>query len=141
MLRKNSRMSLTDISKATQIPVSTVYERLRQYYGKVIKKYTVLLDFVQLGYSTHVTFFLKVKNKHKQRLLMHIQTQHNVNNAYCINNGFDLCCDAVFRNLHESEAFAKHLEEEYNISRIQSYYILAEVKREGFYLQPAVGWL
>lgn len=136
ILRKNGRMSLTNISKETRIPVSTVYERLRQFSGGIIKRYTVLLDFVKLGYSTRMSLLLRVRGEHKQELLKFLLCHHNVNNAYHINNGFDICCDAFFRDMYEAEAFIKRLEDEYRVSKVQQFYILEEIKREGFFVQP-----
>lgn len=135
-LRQNGRMSLTEISRKTKIPVSTIYERLRGYYGNIIKRYTVLLDFTKLGYGIRVSFFLKVSSNQREKLLKWLEKQHNVNNAYRINNGFDILCEAMFRDMVTAEQFSKEIEQKFQTSKVQLFYILEEVKHEGFFVQP-----
>ncbi|MEK6920974.1 MAG: Lrp/AsnC family transcriptional regulator [Nanoarchaeota archaeon] len=136
-LRQNGRMSLTEISRETNIPVSTIYERLRGYYGNIIKRYTILLDFTKLGYGVRVSLFLKVNNNQREKLLKYFQMQDNVNNAYRINNGFDILCEAVFIDMSAAEQFSKDIEQKFHTSKVQLFYILEEVKHEGFFIQPA----
>ncbi len=135
-LRENGRMTLTEISKRTNIPVSTIYERLRGYYGDIIKRYTILLDFTKLGYGVRVSFFLKVNNNQREKLLKYLKLQHNVNNAYRINNGFDILCEAVFTDMIAAEQFSKEIEQKFHTTKVQLFYILEEVKHEGFCIQP-----
>ena len=44
-LRENSRNNLTNISKMTGIPISTIFDWLKKYEGSIIKKHTALLSF------------------------------------------------------------------------------------------------
>lgn len=130
ILRKNGRMTLTNISKETHMPVSTVFEKLRQYTGNIIKKYTVLLDFGKLGYTIRLSLVLKVGCKDK--LLQFLNTHHSVNNVYRINNGYDVLCEAVFRDIYTAESFLQALEE-FSVVKMEVFYILEDVKREGFF--------
>lgn len=132
-LRKDSRMSLTNISKETRIPVSTVYEKLRNYAGNVIQKYTVLLDFRKLGYSIRITVVLKAMQR--DRIMEFLQGNVHVNNAYRINNGYDVMCEGIFKDIHSAESFIQSLEE-YGVSKMEVFYILDDVKREGFFAEP-----
>ncbi len=132
-LRKNGRATLTALSKRTQVPVSTIYERLRQHYGIIIKRYTVLLDFHKLGYSVHMHFILKAEKKQKHKLLDFLEKDDAVNTVYKINNGFDFICEAFFVNIQEAENFIEILEEKYVVRKLQSFYILEEVKKEEFF--------
>ncbi|MBI5073365.1 Lrp/AsnC family transcriptional regulator [Candidatus Woesearchaeota archaeon] len=133
-LRNDGRMSLSDISRATRIPVSTVYERLRQFSGGIIQKYTVLLDFRKLGYMTRMHLLLRVKGENKADVMNFLLNQLQVNNAYHINNGFDISCDVLFHDMYEADAFLKRLEDEFHVSKVQPFYILEEIKREGFFM-------
>lgn len=139
-LRKDGRMSLTDISRATQIPVSTIYERLKQFSGDIIQKYTVLLDFRKLGYTTRMHLLLRVKGENKVAVMNFLRNQLQVNNAYHINNGFDISCDVLFQDMYEADAFLKKLEDGLHVSKVQPFYILEDIKREGFFMDSfAVG--
>ena len=35
-LRQNARLSLTKMSKTTHVPISTIYDKLKQYERKII---------------------------------------------------------------------------------------------------------
>lgn len=135
-LRQNARLSLTEMSRKTNIPVSTIYERLRCHYGDIIKRYTVLLDFNKLGYGIRVSLFLKVAHNQRERLCMYLEQQQHINNAYRITHGFDILCDAVFTDIGSAEEFSRDLERRFKLSKIQMFYILEEVKREGFFTEP-----
>ena len=51
-LRRDGRTSLTELSKKTRIPISTIFDRLKQNKNNFIKKHTALIDFAKLGYNT-----------------------------------------------------------------------------------------
>ena len=67
-LRDNSREKLTEISKKTHIPISTLFDMLKEMQGNIITKHTVLLNFHGLGYQAHAQVFLKVDKIHKEEL-------------------------------------------------------------------------
>ena len=67
-LRENSRESLTRMSRKISIPVSTIYEKLKNYEKTVIKKHTSLLDFNKLGFGTRATIILKSKKENRENL-------------------------------------------------------------------------
>ncbi len=50
-LRKNSRIKLKDLAKKLQVPLSTVYSRIKKMEGEgVIRDYTIKTDWKKLGY-------------------------------------------------------------------------------------------
>ena len=65
-LRQNAREKLTNMSKKTRIPVSTLFDRIRMHEGKLIKKHTALIDFNKLGYNTRANIILKVKKTDRE---------------------------------------------------------------------------
>ena len=72
LLRENSRMSLTDMSRITKIPVSTLYDKIKIYNKGLIMKHTTLVDFAQLGFSTRARVLLKVKRAELQVVRDHL---------------------------------------------------------------------
>ena len=87
-LRKNGRLSLTNLSKHTSIPVSTLYERIKKL--NAIKKYTSIIDFGKLGYDLNVTIMIRVRKDQKKILREYALNSHSVNSAYIIDNNYDL---------------------------------------------------
>lgn len=133
-LRQNCRLSLTEISKKTRIPVTTIYDKLKEACDDIITRYTVLLDFAKLGYTIRVQFFIRAQKNKRENLFQHLLTHPNVNSAYLVNNGYDFACDTLFRDIASAEQFAKELEEKYRVTKIDSFYVLQDFKREAFLL-------
>lgn len=139
LLRKNSRVSLMELSRQTQVPVSTVYQKLRQTFRPVIKKHTIVLDFAKLGYNVRVHFFLKANKNMKEKMLDFLLRKQNVNNAYRINNGFDVLGEAIFRDINAAEKFLEELQEKYHVPKLHAFYILDDIVREKFFETVPVG--
>lgn len=60
LLRKNSRIQLTEIQKETSISVSTIFDRIKKLeQKKIIKKYTILLNTTYLRCSIKNIFVIK----------------------------------------------------------------------------------
>ncbi len=133
-LRQNSRLSLTEISKKTHIPVTTIYDKLKEACDDIITRYTVLLDFTKLGYTVRVQFFIKAHKNKREDLFQHLLMHPNVNSAYIVNNGYDFACDALFRDIATAELFARELEEKHRVAKVDSFYVLQDFKREAFLL-------
>lgn len=53
LLRENSRISVTELSKRLGIPDTTVHYRMKKL-SEIIKKYTVLLDYEAIGLSLYL---------------------------------------------------------------------------------------
>ena len=131
-LRQNSREKLTTISKKTNIPISTLFDMLKELQGDLITKSTVLLDFSKLGYHTRANIFLKVNNENKDKLRNHLDLNPNVNTIFKVNNNWNFLIETVHKNIKELDSFLEKLECEYKIEDKQIHYLIDEVKREGF---------
>jgi len=138
-LRENSRDKLTDISKRTNIPISTLFDILKQIQGKVITKSTVLLDFYELGYHTRAQVFLRVGSEKKEELKRHLINHANVNNIYKVNNGWDFIIETVHENIRGLDKFLEQLGQKYDIKEQEIHYLIDELKREGFVIDSKQG--
>ena len=68
-LRKNSRRSLTDISKDTDTPLSSVFKTVTRLEKTVVRKHTCIVDFAQLGYPLKVGMFITTGKKKELKKL------------------------------------------------------------------------
>ena len=134
-LRENSREKLTTISKKTNIPISTLFDLLKELQSGLVTKSTVLLDFSKLGYHTRAKVFLKVCNENKEKLKNHLELNPNVNTVFKINNNWNLLIETVHKNIKELDNFLEKLEDNYNLEDKQIHYLIDEVKREGFKME------
>jgi DNA-binding Lrp family transcriptional regulator len=131
-LRVNARETLTSMSRKTRIPVSTIFDKLKENMNGIIKKPTVLIDFHKLGYPTVSTILLKVNKENREQLKDYLIKSFNVNSIYKVNNGYDFIVEVIFKNMQEQEYFIEKLEENYNIIDLKTFFIIEELKKEDF---------
>ena len=130
-------MGLTAMSRSSNVPVSTIYDRLRVYLGTYVQRTTALLNFQQLGYHTRVNILLRVEPKSRDALRDHLVHALPVNSLFKINNGFDYFADCVFHDMHELEQFLDALDQ-YGVKAKQVYFIIDDIKREAFLSDPSL---
>ncbi|MEK6904594.1 MAG: Lrp/AsnC family transcriptional regulator [Nanoarchaeota archaeon] len=135
-LRKNARESLTTISRKTGIPVSTIFDKLKNNINNLVQRHTSLLNFNEMGYSTRITMTLRVKKNEKEKAREFLLKNRFVNSAYKINNGYDFLIEAIFRNMSEVEAFIEQMESSFKVNEMKIFYIIDEIKREDFMSSP-----
>lgn len=130
-LRKNARTPMTKISKQTNIPVSTIFDKLREYDKDLITKNTCLLNFRTLGYDVKAHLLFKVGKEARAAFLSFLQTSTHTNSIFRVNNGYDYLVEAVFKNLQELQEFYEQTDN-YGLEAKQEYFILEDLAREQF---------
>ncbi len=135
-LRNNGRKSLTAISKETRIPVSTIFDRIKNKSQQLITKTTCLIDFSKIGMNTRAKIALKTIPKERKILREFLDKQKNVNSLYKINNGYDYLIDVVFANLKDLEEFLETIEDSFKIRTKHVFYVIEEIKQEQFMSDP-----
>ena len=135
-LRQNARQTLTSISKKTKIPISTLYDKLKQHEKTLILKHTTLVDFSKLGYNSRAKIMISSSKEDRDKLRGFLVSYPRINSLFKINNGYDFLAEGVFRNIKELEEFLELLEEKFCIKDKKVFYIIDEVKRESFLSSP-----
>lgn len=135
-LRQNSRKSLTQLSKDTKIPVSTLHEKIQAYKNDLIKKNTAIIDFEKIGYNTRANVLIKVEKNQRQELQDFLSKCNNINCLLKVNNGFDFLAEFIFEHIKELEDFMEMLEQRFPITNRETYYIIEDLKREEFMANP-----
>ena len=131
-LRSNARATLTQISKETKIPISTLFDKLKTHQGDIIAKHTSLINFDKLGYHARVQIFLKAPLEIRDRLANYLQHHEQINSVFEITNGFDFLVEGVFTQVHEAENFLADLEFRFSPLEYNTHYIIQDLKREEF---------
>ena len=135
-LRQDGRKRLTEISKDTGIPVSTIFEKIRRKTGNYVSRHTCLIDFPRLGMNARAQIALKTVPTQRQELRDYLQKKISVNSLYKINNGYDYLIDVIFSKLKELEEFLEELEEYFKIRTKHVFYVIEEITREEFLSDP-----
>jgi len=136
-LRQNGRIPLTVLSRKTKLPVSTIHDRLRKHKETGLLRPTALLCFEKMGFATRAQILLSVESE-KGKLYAYLKEHPNVNSLYKINNGWNLIMECVFKDMYSMEDFVEKLETSYPIKKKEVHYVLEELKREGFFSNPAL---
>jgi DNA-binding Lrp family transcriptional regulator len=131
-LRENSRETLTRMSKKTGVPVSTLYDRLQYHNGRLITRFTSLLDFKVLGYMIRVHMLIRVSHDSKDKLRSFLERASNANSVVALNNDFDFLIDGVSKDMAELESFKDKLYANATIEKFKSFFVVDEIKREAF---------
>lgn len=132
--RNNARESLTRISRKTSIPVSTIFDRLREYENTLIAKHTTLIDFRQLGFDLKAQFLFKIEGSKKDEFQRFLSRHPRINSVFRINNGFDFLVEAIFIGLDDLDHFLDEVKI-FPIEARQEFFVLQEILREGFLSQ------
>jgi DNA-binding Lrp family transcriptional regulator len=131
-LRKDGRQSLTEISRKVNMPVSTIFDRVRSSKEDVIRRFTCLLDFSLVGFNCRAQMVFRIKKEDRARMQNHLLKHPNVNSVYKINNGYDFLVETVFKQLKDVDDFMEKVEEKFKILEKKVYYIIEDIAREVF---------
>lgn len=131
-LRSNARYTLTELSRLTKIPISTVFDKIRNYETTFITKYAPLIDFTKFGFFARASVVLKVGKQHLDQAKVYLLNHPNVNSLYKINNGFDFQVELVFRHMQELEEFLDLFSRRFAVKQIITFYLIDEIKKESF---------
>ena len=135
-LRRDSRQTLTNISKKTGVPISTIYDKIRLNKGELVNRHTCLLDFSKIGFACRVNIAVKVRKEERAMIRDFFIGSENINNLYRINNGYDFLIEGVFKDVKEVEEFMDRCESRFDLLEVNIYYIIDEIKRESFLTEP-----
>ena len=136
-LRHDGRITLKSLGRATRTPISTAFERLKQFRKNGLIRPTVLVDFARIGFGSRILVAVKADRVIREELENYLVTHLNVNSVWHVNNGFTLVFEAVFRSMQHSEHFIEELDYLFKLRRKMVFYVLDESRREGFFSDPA----
>ena len=134
-LRNDGRMQLTKLSSLTGMPLSTVFDKLRYSEKELITKYICLLDFSKLGYNLRVNIAIRV-GQNKDDVGDFLVKNQSVNSVSKVTNGYDFMIEGVFKQIKDLEEFMEQLETKFKIEDKKYFFILEDLKKEGFLSNP-----
>ena len=131
-LRKDGRMKLTKMSENIQVPVTTIYGKIKSFEQRHIRKYAPLLDFAALGYNVKVQMVISVANEGREKLRNYLLVHTNVNTLQKVNFSSDFLAECIFTTIPELEKFTLGMEKRFPIKGITRFHITEELKQEDF---------
>jgi DNA-binding Lrp family transcriptional regulator len=131
-IRKNSRASLTYLAYKAEMPISSTFNKLKELESSVIKKYTSIVDFKKLGYSTWSKLIIKVNKNQREDFKNFVLSHENVNSVFEINNGYDFLIETFHENKIDLKLFIENLQEKFEISSMHVIDVINDLQRERF---------
>ncbi len=135
-LRNNSRETLTKLSKKTNVPISTLHDKLKGKCGEVIQRNVALIDFSKVGFHCRAYITMRVNKKQRNDIREYLEKQQELNTLLRINNGYDFLVEGVFRNINDMEMFIERLDEKFDIKEKKVYHVINNIKQEAFMNSP-----
>jgi len=135
-LRNNARKKITRISKDIDVPVTTIYDKIRVHNQKFVQRYASLLDFPKLGLHAKALVSIKVDANARDELQRYLLDHPNVNSLSRIGYAYDLLAEVVFNDAGEIKDFTENIEQKFGISEIQVLNVIDELKKEAFLTKP-----
>ena len=138
-LRKNSRDTITRISKKTGVPISTIFDRIKSYKKLCIERFTCLLNFSELGLKSHSFVVFGVNKTKREEMKKFFVTSENVNAVIRINHKYDFLVELVFSDIQQLEFFLDRVDERFGTRPKHIFYVVEDVGRELFLTGETLG--
>jgi DNA-binding Lrp family transcriptional regulator len=131
-IRNDTRRPIPAIAKATGVPPSTIYEKMRRQYKDVFKKHIALLNFHELGYHSVVHFAISCRENDRQELRSFLMEHPRINSLHRVNFGWDFLAEGIFKDLGEAEDFKTLLKARFCPRQLECFSVVEELKKESF---------
>lgn len=131
-LRKNARTSLKEVASKLNLPTSTVHDKVRRFKKKIIKRYTSLIEYQELGYQTHLFLALKTKKECREKLESYLKNSQEVNSFYQVNDKFDFLVEAIFIDQKKAHDFIEEIKEYFKLENFHIHNVINNPKKEEF---------
>jgi len=127
VLSKDSRISCREIASLLRMHPATVMKKVKEMEGeKVIKKYTINVDYEKLGYT--MTAFVFVQYESGKYPIEELAKIPGVVCAYEITGEYDAVCMVIAKNRSELKNIIHEIASSANVKRTSTALVLKTVK-------------
>ncbi|MBN2454765.1 Lrp/AsnC family transcriptional regulator [Candidatus Woesearchaeota archaeon] len=132
-LRRNGRAKLSEISRDTGIPTTTLFEHLKQFSAGCVRKYVPLVDWQSCGFGIRVAGAIKAKQSSKEKLQEFLSSSKSINSLQRINNNLDFFFEALFPMIKDFEEFNENLRS--MSAKLKTFFIVEAVREEHLFTE------
>ncbi len=137
ILLENSRLSFREIAKKAGLSVVTIIKRTKDLEKqRIIKSYTVNLDYEKLGYDVQAIIQLQITKGKLFEVEKKIARNPNVFAIYDTTGEHDAVVIAKFKNRRGLDSFPKKIQTYDFIRRTKTKLVLNTIKEENIKLSP-----
>ncbi|PIN95667.1 AsnC family transcriptional regulator [Candidatus Pacearchaeota archaeon CG10_big_fil_rev_8_21_14_0_10_31_9] len=125
----NPRKSYRELAKEVHVSVATIGNRLKNLEkNSIIKKYSTIIDYDQIGYDTHVMINIRVSRGQEKTVEKKLFNSPNVTAIYDITGEFDILVIARFKNRNGLDVYLKTIQAYEFVQRTQTNLVLSTIK-------------
>ncbi len=89
-LVKNSRITLSQMSKEINVPDATISNRLKKLEKNVIKQYTLMLDPNELGLKVTAIIIIQTESEKHENVKNELSKLEEVSEVYSVSGEYDI---------------------------------------------------
>lgn len=128
-LMKDSSVSLRQLARRLNVPVTTLHERVKRLRKLgAVRRFTIDLDYEVLGYTVTLIIQIRVDGTKIHSVEAVLSRHPNVIALYDVTGEYDLVVIAKFRDMKEADSFIKSLLTVDGIRRTVTSVVLNTVK-------------
>ena len=131
VLIENSRLSLRQIAKKTNISVATAMHHINKMEGNgIIHGYSAKLNYEKIGYDIEVVIEIRISKGKLLEMEKKIAVHPNVFAVYDVTGTFDAILMARFPTRRQMDNFLKKIQSYEFVERTETKLILKTIKEE-----------
>ena len=131
VLVENSRLSLRQVAKRTNISVATAMHHIdKMEKDGIIKNYSAKLDYEKIGYDIEVVIEIRISKGKLLEMEKKIAIHPNVFAVYDVTGTFDAIIMARFPTRRQMDNFLKKIQTYEFVERTETKLILKTIKEE-----------
>jgi len=89
-LVKNSRITLSQMSKEINVPDATISNRLKKLEKNVIKQYTLIVDHDELGLTVTAIIIIQTESEKHENVKNELSKLEEVSEVYSVSGEYDI---------------------------------------------------
>ena len=89
-LIKNSRITISQMSKEIDVPDATISNRLKKLESDVIKRYTMILDWQKIGLDITAIIIIQTESEKHELVKEELSKLEEVSEVYSVSGEYDI---------------------------------------------------
>lgn len=89
-LIKNSRITISQMSKEIDVPDATISNRLKKLEKDIIKRYTLILDWNKLGLDITAMIIIQTESEKHEHVKEQLSKLEEVSEVYSVSGEYDI---------------------------------------------------
>ena len=100
-LARNSRITLSQMSKEISVPDATISNRLKKLEKSVIKQYTLIIDPDELGLTVTAIIIIQTESEKHENVKNELSKLKEVSEVYSVSGEYDLLIKVWAHSIEE----------------------------------------